>query len=186
MRKRFRSGEEGFTLIEVLAASVILAIAGLTMTAFFINAMSYNKANQNKTVMVNLARNALFYMEKRNFEDMQYFLDKSAQTISTEDCGDDHACSGKSMNALLTDTDRFPGLWDVLNPSVNGIEYTIMVSYHKENKVRGGGLDSSIQFDKHLLPVVVEVRAKSDDAPTKYRSTEVRGYITDESIRKAD
>ncbi|MGF7031331.1 prepilin-type N-terminal cleavage/methylation domain-containing protein [Paenibacillus mucilaginosus] len=185
MLKRIRGREEGFTLIEVLAASVILAIAGLTMTAFFINAMSYNKANQNKTVMVNLARNALFYMEKRSFKEMEKYLVTYEMNISTEECGDDPRCSGKSMNALLIDTDRFPGLWDVLNPSVNGIEYTITVSHHKENKVEGGGLDTT-SFTKHLLPVMVEVRAKSDDAPTKYRSTEVRGYITDESIRKAD
>lgn len=66
--------EKGFTLIEVLAAIVILSIVSLVLTSYFTNAMSYSKSNQNKTIMVNLARNALFYVEKQDFEAMQEFL----------------------------------------------------------------------------------------------------------------
>lgn len=66
--------EKGFTLIEVLAAIVILSIVSLVLTSYFTNAMSYSKSNQNKTIMVNLARNALFYVEKQDFEEMSNFL----------------------------------------------------------------------------------------------------------------
>lgn len=66
--------EKGFTLIEVLAAIVILSIVSLVLTSYFTNAMSYSKSNQNKTIMVNLARNALFYVEKQDFEAMKEFL----------------------------------------------------------------------------------------------------------------
>lgn len=66
--------EKGFTLIEVLAAIVILSIVSLVLTSYFTNAMSYSKSNQNKTIMVNLARNALFYVEKQDFKEMQEFL----------------------------------------------------------------------------------------------------------------
>lgn len=68
--------EKGFTLIEVLAAIVILSIVSLVLTSYFTNAMSYSKSNQNKTIMVNLARNALFYVEKQDFEAMKEFLRK--------------------------------------------------------------------------------------------------------------
>lgn len=66
--------EKGFTLIEVLAAIVILSIVSLVLTSYFTNAMSYSKSNQNKTIMVNLARNALFYVEKQDFKAMKEFL----------------------------------------------------------------------------------------------------------------
>lgn len=68
--------EKGFTLIEVLAAIVILSIVSLVLTSYFTNAMSYSKSNQNKTIMVNLARNALFYVEKQDFKAMKVFLRK--------------------------------------------------------------------------------------------------------------
>lgn len=68
--------EKGFTLIEVLAAIVILSIVSLVLTSYFTNAMSYSKSNQNKTIMVNLARNALFYVEKQDFKAMKEFLRK--------------------------------------------------------------------------------------------------------------
>lgn len=64
-RSRERGKEAGFTLIEVLAAIVILSIVSLVLTSYFTNAMTYSKSNQNKTIMVNLARNALFIWRSR-------------------------------------------------------------------------------------------------------------------------
>ncbi|MFD1903648.1 prepilin-type N-terminal cleavage/methylation domain-containing protein [Paenibacillus rhizoplanae] len=66
-RSRERGKEAGFTLIEVLAAIVILSIVSLVLTSYFTHALSYSKSNQNKTIMVNLARNALFLYGEAGF-----------------------------------------------------------------------------------------------------------------------
>ncbi|SFA94717.1 prepilin-type N-terminal cleavage/methylation domain-containing protein [Cohnella sp. OV330] len=183
LRKR-RSAEEGFSLIEVLAAITILSIVSLAMTAFFIQAMSYAKGNQNKTVAVNLARNALFFVEKQSFETMKgYFLDKNllaedgTVTFNPAACtvnGPSRPVCTTQMNDLLQ---QVPTLWDVLTPVVNGNRYFASITY-----------DPSIFSDdkKELAPYLIPVRISVVDAadPADKRSaSEVEGYIANEKIR---
>ncbi|MEC0270138.1 type II secretion system protein [Paenibacillus anseongense] len=181
--------EEGFTLIEVLAATVILSVASMAMLAFFINAMSYNKGNQNKTVMVNLARNALFYMEKQNYATIHnYFIDSSTEklknsAISSKDCSTRNICSNNTdlQNLFLNSNMK---LWDVLNPKVNDIEYQISVSYQdklteelKNDPVKKG-------MANYLLPIRVEVSVKDNNVNNgRNKPVIVEGYIANETIR---
>ncbi|WP_339311843.1 type II secretion system protein [Paenibacillus sp. FSL M7-0896] len=172
-RSRERSKEAGFTLIEVLAAIVILSIVSLVLTSYFTNAMTYSKSNQNKTIMVNLARNALFYMEKQDFDKtVEFFRDKtdrlSADVCKIGGCGDAISDEGAAYRkAFNTET-----LSHVLHPIVNGMEYSIDVIYQKE-------LDDAYQ--KYLLPVKVVVTSASVGSPSA--PVEVEGYISNEEIR---
>ncbi|GGD47952.1 PulJ/GspJ family protein [Paenibacillus nasutitermitis] len=173
--KQAASGEDGFTLIEILAAIVILSAVSLTMTGFFMNALSYAKGNQNKTVMVNLARNALFYMEKESFDPVQaYFLKDGHPLITPENCAmNDQSlfdCSVYSETVRNTQT-----LAQVLRPEINGIEYLVTIEYQPRL------LDSAKPESRYLLPVLVKV--KSSDSGRKRDIVEVEGYITDEAIR---
>lgn len=183
-----KSHEEGFTLIEVLAATVILSVASMAMMAFFINAMSYNKGNQNKTVMVNLARNALFYMEKQNYATIHnYFINPNTNeqkysTISPLDCSTRNICSNPDLQNLFLNPNM--KLWDVLNPKVNDIEYQISVSYQdeitkelKEDPVKKG-------MEDYLLPISVEVSVKDNKVNNgRNKPVIVEGYIANETIR---
>ncbi|MBA2940042.1 type II secretion system protein [Paenibacillus sp. CGMCC 1.16610] len=180
--------EEGFTLIEVLAATVILSVASMAMLAFFINAMSYNKGNQNKTVMVNLARNALFYMEKQNYATIHnYFIDPSTKiqknsVISSEGCTRNICDKPDLQNLFLNPNMKL--LWDVLNPKVNDIEYQISVSYQDK-------LTEELEKDpvkkgmaNYLLPIHVEVSVKDNNVNNgRNKPVIVEGYIANESIR---
>ncbi|MFD1776612.1 prepilin-type N-terminal cleavage/methylation domain-containing protein [Paenibacillus rhizophilus] len=182
--------ERGFTLIEVLAAIVILSIVSLVLTSYFVNAMSYSKSNQNKTIMVNLARNALFYMEKQDFEKTQDFFVTKGYTVSANVCQID-ACGNNTTaeGQAYRDTFDTESLASVLHPRVNGVTYTIDVVYQSGvwgNQPQPTGAVSSIlnqsSVRSYLLPVKVEVRRANTVSPPA-NTVEVEGYITDERIR---
>ncbi|SEP14040.1 prepilin-type N-terminal cleavage/methylation domain-containing protein [Paenibacillus sp. OV219] len=127
------SNEAGFTLVEILTCLVVIAIAGLAMTAFFVHALTYAKGNQNKTVMINLARNTLFYMQKQtDFDEMNtYFkigqplgIGEKRKVINSDGCP-----SGSSFctdyAALVADPGTFVY---ILNPKINGVPYRVAIS----------------------------------------------------------
>jgi prepilin-type N-terminal cleavage/methylation domain-containing protein len=189
MRKR-EPRDEGFTIIEVLAATVILSVVSLAMMAFFIQAMSYNKGNQNKTVMINLARNALFYMEKQNFKTIQdYFITDSITltptnnpAISPKNCSTSNICSPNALQTLFVN--QIPLLWDVLNPTVNEIDYQISISYQYEitEDLKGDLVKQGVE--KYLLPIRVEVTVKDNNLNNgRNKPVIVEGYIANETIR---
>lgn len=177
--------EQGFTLIEVLAAIVILSIVSLVLTSYFTNAMSYSKSNQNKTIMVNLARNALFYVEKQDFEGMKdYFQTQGKNSIEADECTI-ATCNLNYTNLVLNVT----ALANVLNPTVNGIRYRINIIYQPElvDKMSPTPTDGISPFDKsaikeYLLPVKMEVRQVGSNGQPAY-TVALEGYITDERIR---
>lgn len=187
MKADFRK-ENGFTLLEVLAAIVILSIVSLVLTSYFTNALSYSKTNQNKTVMVNLARNALFYMEKQDFETMKILFTSDIQQpglvgslcTSTSEC----QYKDKFLNPKI--------LPDVLNPLINNVQYELEISYQAElhqEMIEGDKSDGSsgtenrkIQMAQFLLPVKVVVKGPGGPKGQAYE-TVVEGYISDEKIR---
>lgn len=167
--------EEGFTLLEVLAAITILSIASLALTAFFVQAMSNAKENQNKTVAVNLARNALFYLEKQSYGTFKTFFTDHSE-LDLEGCerqADNVVCSGDQGKTELFRS--LPNLWDVLAPEVNGLAYQISVAYKPD-------LLSEQDLSGYLIPIAVTA-ASADDPSDKRSSAEVEGYITHEKIR---
>lgn len=189
--------EKGFTLIEVLAAIVILSIVSLVLTSYFTNAMSYSKSNQNKTIMVNLARNALFYVEKQDFEAMkEFFVTDPLEHKKVVDAGGELPmikASECTANITCVYSNIFVNggaLPDVLNPVVNNIKYEINIRYqfqlHQEmqdGKNSGGGVDTrKSEMAPYLIPVEVEVNGNGGPGGTAY-TTVVEGYITDEKIR---
>lgn len=171
--------ESGFSLIEVVAALVILSIVTLALTAFFINSMDYAKGNQNKTVMVNLARNALVYMEKQPFEKIKDYFTEGNDKITCDLIGDVTVdCS--AIDNLVNDSNALSG---VFYPKINGVRYEVTILYQE-------GLHGEMEMDtnkkkmsKLLLPVLVKVTRYGDSETSKRSKAEVEGYITSEKIR---
>ncbi|WP_217597606.1 prepilin-type N-terminal cleavage/methylation domain-containing protein [Cohnella sp. GbtcB17] len=180
LRKR-QSDEEGFSLIEVLAAITILSIVSLAMTAFFIQAMSYAKGNQNKTVAVNLARNALFFVEKQSFDAMKsYFIDpelnpESMVTFDPAACSEENAGSSGCTAKMVALMQSIPTLMEVLTPTVNGTHFNISVTYDPK-------LLTKLDLAPYLIPVRVSV-VDAADPSDKRSASEVEGYIANEKIR---
>ncbi|WP_449601483.1 type IV pilus modification PilV family protein [Paenibacillus sp. Marseille-Q9583] len=176
--------EKGFTLIEVLAAIVILSIVSLVLTSYFTNAMSYSKSNQNKTIMVNLARNALFYVEKQDFKKMWDYLTENDSLEATK-CQKDKDDSVKcdAYMQLVEDTTI---LNQVLNPAINGVKYQIDIEYQRELHNPSSSPSPSDSDEQkmaaYLLPVLVKV-SRVDSSSGPQTQSVVEGYITDEKIR---
>jgi prepilin-type N-terminal cleavage/methylation domain len=177
MMKWIRCGtkESGLTLVEVLAALVILSIVSLVLTSFFTNALTYAKGNQSKTVMVNLARNALFYMEKQSFEPIQtYFSNPSNTAISCQVSGCDAAVSQLAEDSAV--------MQQILNPNINGVQYTISVIYQRDMHNDMLHDTDKLHMAEELLPVMVKVERVN--GTTSARNTaEVEGYIASERVR---
>ncbi len=194
MLERFKK-EEGFTLIEILAALLILSIVALAFTAYFSNALTFAKSNQNQTIMSNLARNALVYMQKQNFEDLQEYFNSTSATVvkpntnpelkrvgitpetfaGCTNANESGACGFRKIfqNSNLETT------MAVLQPTVNGIQYRVVIEYQKNlnrSTDDGGGL---------LLPIsatvtTVEAGAGGPGAD----AVTVEGYVNAKSIRE--
>lgn len=192
-RSRQQSKEAGFTLIEVLAAIVILSIVSLVLTSYFTHALSYSKSNQNKTVMVNLARNALFYMEKQDFGEMKKFFNVK-DTLEEENEETDHPaikavqCTATvcNMKSEFINGDVLP---EVLNPVINNIAYEINITYQAKlhrDMLEGRSDDTPDPRKKDMAPYLIPVRVEvtGPGGPNaSAASTVVEGYITDEKIR---
>lgn len=185
--RTIRGKEQGFTLIEVLAAIVILSIVSLVLTSYFTNALSYSKSNQNKTIMVNLARNALFYMEKQDFGKMQKFFVADGYTLSADKCLIDACGDGTSEGIAYQQSFDTKALAHVLNPTVNGIDYSINVVFQKELLKEPESEDEAVNgvdkkdISEYLIPVKVEVKRKTEGGQSA--PVEVEGYISNEEIR---
>jgi prepilin-type N-terminal cleavage/methylation domain-containing protein len=182
---RYGTRESGLSLVEVLAALVILSVVSLALTSFFTNALTYAKGNQSKTVMVNLARNALFYMEKQPFAPIDAYFSDAANTEIT--CGE--TCS-PSVSQLV-DRSSFSVLQQVLNPSINGVQYKVSIIYQRSmHEAMLNDSDDLVNLNeperdkmaKELLPVVVKV-VRADGKSGARNTAEVEGYIASERVR---
>lgn len=186
--RAFVNRQNGFTLVEVLGAIVILSIVSLVLTSYFANAMTYSKSNQNKTIMVNLARNALFYMEKQDFEKMKEFFVTEGYTLSADVCGIG-ACGNNSSKEGQAYQQAFEteALAHVLHPRVNGIDYSIEVVYQDGLLEEPDSGDEAVNelaktdIKDYLIPVKVVVTRDSGDGPSA--PVRVEGYISNEEIR---
>ena len=65
--KKRENSENGLTLIEVLISISILGILLIVFMRFFLQAGTFTNLNEKRTVGINVARNALMFMEKQNF-----------------------------------------------------------------------------------------------------------------------
>lgn len=177
MRKRSKQ-EEGFTLIEVMASIIILSIVSLVLLSYFSDSLSYAKTNENKTVMVNLARNALVYTEKQNFDTWKTYF-QSNSSVDSKKCESVTTCS---LYASLVDQPQV--LAAVLNPVVNGVQYRVAIQYQKnllQNSATGATGVVKAQESTYLLPIQISVHGPEEKVGQA--GTIVEGYITDEKIR---
>ncbi|CAM3478435.1 prepilin-type N-terminal cleavage/methylation domain-containing protein [Paenibacillus lupini] len=170
---RYGAKESGLTLVEVLASLVVLSVVSLVLTSFFTNALSYAKGNQSKTVMVNLARNALFYMEKQSFGPIEtYFSNSSNISCPLSGCIE-------PVSQLVEDSSV---LQQILNPNINGVQYTISVIYQKDMRDRMLSNPDKKNMAEELLPILVRVE-KANGTASARNASEVEGYIASERVR---
>jgi prepilin-type N-terminal cleavage/methylation domain-containing protein len=162
MRKKKFGNERGMTLVEVLVSLVILTILFTGAMQFFSQAYSYTSMNQNKTVGINVARNAMSFMEKQSFMEMKETFNKdSSKQLKIFICQNEY----RYMDNLLP-----PPPCTLV--SLNNTAFDITVLY---------GPESSADYDPYLIPITVQVDWERNGQDF---STSLEGTIASEDIRE--
>lgn len=93
---KFLRNKRGFTLVEILGSLTIFTLIAIPMMSFFIQASQYTTDSQNKTIAINIARNAMSYLEKQNFRVMKTYVGLDASkpyaTLNWTNCVIDETC----------------------------------------------------------------------------------------------
>ncbi len=153
--------KKGFTLIEVLLSITILSVVTIGMLSLFTQAYSYTKMNENRTVALNVARNALIYMERQDFDFIKNLISHTSITYK-EICTSLDSNNRRACEA-------------VLKPTINNIVYdNIEISLYEYNKENVPEKEK-IQLNGYLVGITVTVDVNPPIV--------IEGVITDESIR---
>ncbi|WP_157843184.1 prepilin-type N-terminal cleavage/methylation domain-containing protein [Bacillus sp. FJAT-42315] len=169
--KHVRSCEKGVTLLELLLSLTILSIVLLSVTQFFYQSATFNHSNQNKTVALNVARNALMYMEKQNFIEMRHSF---GDVIDNKTEADQHYFELMICNnqyELINGNDDSEAPPSCSNIIVNNEPYTVFV--FSEPVAEEGK-------KKHYIPIKIEVEWDKDG---KKQTTALDGTIKSEDLR---
>lgn len=126
MKKKY---EQGLTLIEVLSSITILSIVIVGLLSLFPKAYFFTKANQSKTLAVNIARGALHYFEKQDYDLLNGYRQalgdgKVAMFDSASICS--AAKSVRISDQETIESALFPNAEScakILEPTINNITY---------------------------------------------------------------
>ncbi len=162
--------KKGFTLIEVLVSITILGIVLMSFMNFFMQAGSFTNMNQKKTVAVNVARNALMFVESQSFLEIysEFPIVKKVANPPNSQVKNLYICndSYKYFDQSLHKPDNCE------NITVNNLAYKVNIKFEEVEED-----DPSIHY---YLPIKVEVRWTINDH--EY-STNVNGTVKSEDIR---
>lgn len=159
MKKRtLLNNEVGLTLIEILVSLSILGMIIIGTMQFFSQALMYTKANEHKTVAINVARNALMYMENQNFIKMKdHFLTHPENSLFI--CNNKYNHFPANENAPL----------HCKKIKINNVDYDVTINANIDK-----------DYESYMIPITVHVKwkgRKNDEQTT------VEGVIKSEDIR---
>jgi prepilin-type N-terminal cleavage/methylation domain-containing protein len=155
--KKRENSENGLTLIEVLISISILGILLIVFMRFFLQAGTYTNLNEKRTVGINVARNALMFMEKQNFLKVK----------------NDFA-SNPVLNLLICDNhytyfDQASAIPSICEPiKINDIPYNVTIQTLEDNRAN------------YYIPLKVEAGWTIGG---KVYTTSVNGTIKSEDLR---
>ncbi|MDZ5470800.1 type II secretion system protein (plasmid) [Bacillus sp. 31A1R] len=128
INSNFFRNDAGLTLLEVLLSISILGILFISILAFFNQAYSYTKVNENKTVGINVARNVLHYVEQQDFQTFKNYLETpSVDKITIRSCSE--KSSNTPDNLYFSDADICNGFF---SNKINNVTFTteVILSEH--------------------------------------------------------
>ncbi|WP_080844597.1 type II secretion system protein [Cytobacillus gottheilii] len=170
--KKILSSTKGLTLIEVLASLTILSIVLIGIMSFFTQAFSYTSKNETKTAAINVARNALMYIENQSFIEVREKFSSSNSTNPNEEV--------RIFICSNNEGEQYKLFWKGDVPStacspitVNNIEYDVRIT---------SNYASDYKEDKKDYFVPLKAVVTWNDGDTQ-KSTEVEGAIQSEDIR---
>ncbi|MBP2240599.1 prepilin-type N-terminal cleavage/methylation domain-containing protein [Cytobacillus eiseniae] len=162
--KKIFANSRGFTLIEILLSLTILGIIIIGSMQFFSQAYTYTNMNQKKTAAVNVARNALMYIEKENFIIVRDVFEKNPDEELTI-----KICEQK-YKSFWKDKPIDSSCEDI---TINNVKYNVSI---RADKI----LDPHDSTYSFYVPLKVNVHWTIN---RKEHTTELDGAIKSEDIR---
>jgi hypothetical protein len=155
--------------METMLSITILGIVMLGVMTLFKQAYLYTILNEDKTVGINVARNALMYMKKQSFIELKnYFTDtdKELKILICETIDE----NGNTIEnyQFFAEAASIPATCE--NIEINNTKYDITVQA-EENKEN---------YQSYFIPIKVIVTWERNNIE---QSTELKGVITSEDIR---
>lgn len=172
--KKILSSTKGLTLIEVLASLTILSIILIGIMTFFTQAFSFTNKNETKTAAVNVARNALMYIENQSFIEVREQFSNS-DSVNQNDKVNIFICENEDGK------EQYQLHWN-LNSStpsgckpitVNNVEYDVEITSNYSS-------DYKKDNENYFVPLKAVVTWNDGNSQ---KSTEVEGAIQSEDIR---
>jgi prepilin-type N-terminal cleavage/methylation domain-containing protein len=158
--KKILKNNNGLTLLEVLVSLAILGILLIGAMKFFTQAYSFTSSNQNKTIAINVARNAIMYMERQSFIEIRKNFDDSPN----------------EPLVLMICNDRYQLIWptDTVEPdcspiTINNIKYDVNIQTNTDEAI-----------NSFFIPIKVKVDWEMNN---KHETTSLEGVIKSEDIR---
>lgn len=158
------SSSKGLTLIEVLVSLTILSIILLGIMNFFNQAYSYTNSNQKKTAAVNVARNALTFMEQSTGTN-SFIAIRERLVKNEKSSGTLQICNSEYM--LIWKGDATPT--DCSPVTINNIPYHVSIVPTLDKK-----------YTDYFIPLTVKVDWKVNK---REYTTSVEGAIKSEDLR---
>ncbi|MBB5324581.1 prepilin-type N-terminal cleavage/methylation domain-containing protein [Anoxybacillus tepidamans] len=160
---------KGLTLIETMLSITLLGIVMLGVMTLFKQAYLYTVLNEDKTVGINVARNALMYMKKQSFIDLKNYFTDTNKELKILICKKTDENGNTIENYQFFNKDAsIPSTCQ--NVEINNTKYKITVQA-EENKQN---------YQNYFIPIKVVVTWESSNIE---RSTQLKGVITSEDIR---
>ncbi|WP_445490100.1 type IV pilus modification PilV family protein [Niallia sp. 03133] len=152
------SSSKGLTLIEVLVSLMILSIILLGVMNFFNQAYSYTNLNQKKTAAVNVARNALTFVEQSSFMEIKDMLEK------------DSSAKGRLLvcdNSYMIQWTNNTNLANCHPITINNIDYGVEIDPNSDENYTSFFIPISVkvtwEVNNHTYDTTVEGAVKSED-----------------------
>ncbi|MDE3839785.1 prepilin-type cleavage/methylation domain-containing protein [Bacillus methanolicus] len=169
--KKILDSSKGFTLIEILTSLTILGIILIGCMKFFTQAYSYTNMNQKKTAAINVARNAMMYIENESFIEIREKFKKNPEEELTL-----MICSNSEDKD--EPNDPYGKFWKGETPgpscspiTINNVKYDVKIQANSDKN----------DYDRnYILPITVKVEWAING---KVNETEIEGVMKSEDIR---
>ncbi|PLR72799.1 type IV pilus modification PilV family protein [Bacillus sp. UMB0728] len=166
--KKILSSSKGLTLVEVLLSLTILSIILLGSMKFFTQAYSYTSGSQNKTAGINVARNALMYIENESFiEIRKKFTDDPAEEMKITICDESYRGAWKDGSSLHSAEAEGVQSCTSTPIVINNVEYEVTIAMPEghvpEIDASSIPLKATVEWEGSETPVKIEGAIKSED-----------------------
>ncbi|RAK21374.1 prepilin-type N-terminal cleavage/methylation domain-containing protein [Anoxybacillus vitaminiphilus] len=166
---KFLKNDKGLTLIETMLSITILGIVMLGVMTLFKQAYLYTVLNEDKTIGINVARNALMYMEKQNFIEIKEKFASLGNNGQLQLLVCEH--NGSARYTLIdSNTSPLSGCSDI---QINDRKYNVTIETEPPK-------NNNSDYANYFIPLVVKVTWKHGNIE---QSTQLKGVLTSEDIR---